>query len=580
MYTILENARIVVDLLKKHKIRYIVISPGGSNIPVIQAVQQDDFFKCYSVVDERSAMYFAIGLYLKTGEIIATSCTTANATRNYVPGLTEAFYKRVPILALTMSKHPMYLSQEYMQCPIQTSLPIDCVKKSFSVPRIKDEYDRAMCVRITNEAILELTHHGNGPVQLNIEELDSETWVFDNSAVLPDVRMIKRYEKVINDFDFSKKKIMILIGENVPLSMDEYNSIEKFCESHNAFVYTNHLSNYHGKYSINANLLVGSTSDEIFTKDLRPDVLITFGGITGDYNIYRKLFSLSKYIEEHWRISKDGDIIDTYNQLTRVYQMGLNDFFDAWDDNLSIHDYFEKWQDYDNRLDRNILLPFSNTFAAQQLCNKIPKNSYMNYAILNSLRSWLVFNIDKSIKCFSNVASFGIDGCLSTFLGESVVTDELCFLIIGDLSFYYDMNAIGIRHIKDNVRILLVNNNGGVEFKLGDLQYKTDVSSYIAADNHFKNAEGWAGTQGFKYISARNKEEFSANVDSFISDSDRPIIFEIFTNPEDEKKAGFMLVDKNRNATTSEQMKQGIKNTIKNVIGNENSAKLKNMLRK
>lgn len=204
-------------------------------------------------------------------------------------------------------------------------------------------------------------------------------------------------------------------------------------------------------------MLVGSTSDEIFTKDLRPDVLITFGGITGDYNIYRKLFSLSKYIEEHWRISKDGDVIDTYNQLTRVYQMGLNDFFDAWDDNLSIHDYFEKWQDYDNRLDRNILLPFSNTFAAQQLCNKIPKNSYMNYAILNSLRSWLVFNIDKSIKCFSNVASFGIDGCLSTFLGESVVTDELCFLIIGDLSFYYDMNAIGIRHIKDNVRILLVN---------------------------------------------------------------------------------------------------------------------------
>ena len=229
-------------------------------------------------MDERSAMYFAIGLYLKTGEIIATSCTTANATRNYVPGLTEAFYKRVPILALTMSKHPMYLSQEYMQCPIQTSLPIDCVKKSFSVPRIKDEYDRAMCVRITNEAILELTHHGNGPVQLNIEELDSETWVFDNSAVLPDVRMIKRYEKVINDFDFSKKKIMILIGENVPLSMDEYNSIEKFCESHNAFVYTNHLSNYHGKYSINANLLVGSTSDENFHKGFRPDVLITIWG--------------------------------------------------------------------------------------------------------------------------------------------------------------------------------------------------------------------------------------------------------------------------------------------------------------
>ena len=192
MYTVLENARIVVSLLKKHNIHHIVLSPGGSNIPIIQAVQNDPFFTCYSVVDERSAMYFAIGIFLTTGEIVATSCTTANATRNYIPGLTEAYYKHVPILAITMSKHPMYLSQEYMQCPIQTSLPVDCVKKSYSLPRINDEYDRAMCIRMANEAILELTHHGMGPVQLNIEELDSETWVFDNNLSLPDVRMIKR----------------------------------------------------------------------------------------------------------------------------------------------------------------------------------------------------------------------------------------------------------------------------------------------------------------------------------------------------------------------------------------------------
>ena len=115
MYTILENARIVLALLKKHNIRHIVLSPGGSNIPIVQGVQQDPFFKCYSVVDERSAMYFAIGLHMQTGEIIATSCTSAQATRNYVPGLTEAYYKRVPILSITMSNHPIYLGQDYMQ---------------------------------------------------------------------------------------------------------------------------------------------------------------------------------------------------------------------------------------------------------------------------------------------------------------------------------------------------------------------------------------------------------------------------------------------------------------------------------
>lgn len=97
IYTIQENVRVVVSLLKQYNIRQIVISPGGTNIPFVQAVQADPFFKCYSIVDERSAMYFAIGLYLQTGEIIATSCTSAQATRNYVPGLTEAFYKHVPI---------------------------------------------------------------------------------------------------------------------------------------------------------------------------------------------------------------------------------------------------------------------------------------------------------------------------------------------------------------------------------------------------------------------------------------------------------------------------------------------------
>ncbi len=509
MYTIMENARIVVDLLKKHNIRHIVVSPGGSNIPIVQAVQQDDFFTCYSVVDERSAMYFAIGLYLKTGEIVATSCTTANATRNYIPGLTEAFYKHVPILALTMSKHPMYLSQEYMQCPIQTSLPVDCVKKSYSIPRIKDEYDRAMSIRMVNEAILELTHHGMGPVQLNIEELDSETWVFDNNLSLPDVRMIRRYDSVVEDYDFRNKRIMLLIGENMPCSEKTKRAIEEFCEGHDVFIYTNHLSNYHGKYSINANLLVGGMSQEIFDSELKPDILITFGGITGDYHIYRHLFSLNKHISEHWRIAEDGDIVDTYNQLTRVYQMSVEEFFKSWDNSKKDkHSYYTKWYQLEKKINRDIDLPFSNTYLAQQLSSRIPANSYMNYAILNSLRSWLFFNIDDSIKCFSNVASFGIDGCMSTFLGVSIVTEELCFLIIGDLSFFYDMNSIGIRHIKNNVRILIVNNNGGVEFKLGNLQFKTDVGSFIAADDHFKNAKGWAETQGFKYISIKNKNEF------------------------------------------------------------------------
>lgn len=131
------NINVVVTLLKKHGIRYLVISPGGTNKEFAKVVQDDSFFKCFSVVDERSAMYFAIGLYLQTGEIVATSCTSAQATRNYIPGLTEAFYKEVPILAITMEKHPRFKYQGYMQAPDQTSLPKDCVKKHLNCHQFK-----------------------------------------------------------------------------------------------------------------------------------------------------------------------------------------------------------------------------------------------------------------------------------------------------------------------------------------------------------------------------------------------------------------------------------------------------------
>ena len=158
----------LIKILKENNIKDFVISPGGTNIKLVKLIQDDDFFNCYSVVDERSAVYFAIGLYLQTGRIIALSCTSAQATRNYIPGLTEAFYKKVPLLAITMAKHPRFTYQEYMQAPDQTSLPKDCVKKSFAVPYVSDDNDYLHSIRVMNEAVLELTHRTLGPVQLCI----------------------------------------------------------------------------------------------------------------------------------------------------------------------------------------------------------------------------------------------------------------------------------------------------------------------------------------------------------------------------------------------------------------------------
>lgn len=558
-----KNISMTVELLKKNKIRYIVISPGGTNIPFVKMVQDDPFFTCYSVVDERSAMYFAIGLHLSTGEIIATSCTSAQATRNYIPGLTEAYYKKVPILAITMQKHPRFTYQDYMQAPDQTSLPKDSVKHSYQLPYISDNNDLLYSMRLINEAILELTHNGNGPVQLCIPWLD-----FPLASEQFNLKSIKKYTPEATDTQDALigKKILIVIGEHRPFSKKQCELIENFCTQYNVCVYTNHLSNYDGKYSVSANLLLTAMKMEQL-QDLKPNIVLSFGGQTGDYPLYKFLYKLNADEVEHWRISEDGAVVDTYDKLTRVYQCNIEQFFLGFANRRnSDHSYYEKWEALRKAENVHIDVPFSNVYAAQKLHSMIPNDSFLNFAILNSLRVWNLFEIHPSIQCYSNVGAFGIDGGLSTLIGESITTDQMCFMITGDLAFYYDMNCLAIRHIKNNVRILLVNNNGGIEFKLQNKDNQS-IDRYIAASNHFQNARGWAETCGFKYLSAKTKNELDALLQEFVRKSDKPIILEMFVSDRDEAIAYKTIVEANTFREPKDILKSGIKTIAKKILG-------------
>lgn len=556
-----KNIEIVVDCLKRHEIHYIVISPGGTNIALIKAVQDDSFFKCYSVVDERSAMYYAIGLYLQTGEKIATSCTSAQATRNYIPGLTEAFYKRVPIFAITMSKHPRFTYQEYMQAPDQCSLPKDCVKASYALPVISEKDDILQSIRMVNDAILELDHNGRGPVQLCIPWLD-----FPLGEFKPRAKTIRRY--CVDDewsISLENKNVLVVVGEHRPFTGDEREALEAFCESCNSAVYVNHLSNYDGNYAIEGNILVSTMSKVEFKNEMKPDIIISIGGQTGDYPLYSLLSMPDLDDIEHWRVSADGKVVDTYDKLTKVFECSEKLFFSrlamnkrtehAFYDNIIAHMHF----------DRNIDIPFSSAYAARVLTKVIPANSTVQFSILNSLRVWNLFEFQNHVRCFSNVGAFGIDGGMSTLIGQSMVTDDLCFMIIGDLAFLYDMNSIGIRGLKSNLRILLINNNGGVEFKLG-MTGNENTNRFIAAGGHFKNAKGWAETCGFIYISARNKEEFDGHKNEFIGKSNSPILFELFVSDIDDAMAYNKLIKSNKDSTATERLKDNFKLSVKRFL--------------
>lgn len=573
-YSNIKNIELVAELLKKHNIKSLIISPGGTNIPLIKAVQDDEFFDCYSIVDERSAVYFAIGIYLQTGFPVAMICTSAQATRNYIPGLTEAYYKRVPILAITMEKHPRFKYQEYMQAPDQTSLPNDSVKQSYELPFINDLNDIYHSKRVINEAILELSHNGNGPVQLCIPWLD-----FNIADIEPQNKFIQRLDvKEISNIDLKNKRILILIGEHRPFSDIEKNAINYFCKNTNTTIYTNHLSNFSNEFTVKGNLLLSTINDKSFEK-IKPDVLISIGGQTGDYPFYLR-FSKTIYSEiEHWRICQDGNVVDTYDKLTYIFHGNEVDFFSNATEIDINHTYFNSWKDLIDTLSTEINVPFSNVSIAKYLHNKLPSNSIIQFSILNSLRVWNLFDINSGIECYSNVGAFGIDGGMSTLIGQSVVTNKLSFMIIGDLAFFYDMNSLGIRHIKNNLRILLINNNGGIEFKLHG-EDKKSVDNYIAAANHYNDAKGWAETCGFKYLNAKNQFEFEKSGLEFIKESDKPILLEVFVSDVDEREAYNTLINFNKILTKGEKLKKGLKISLKKVLGNNKFNKLKNKLKK
>ena len=149
------NFQIVVALLKEYGIRKIVASPGSTNIPFVSAVQQDHFFEVYSSVDERSAAYIACGLAAESGEAVVLTCTGATASRNYMPALTEAYYRHLPVLAITagIAGYPGMLIPQIID---RSSLPRDIAKISVNLPQIHSLQEKFECNIKVNQAISEL----------------------------------------------------------------------------------------------------------------------------------------------------------------------------------------------------------------------------------------------------------------------------------------------------------------------------------------------------------------------------------------------------------------------------------------
>ncbi len=540
MYSQVKSVQYLVALMKAHNVKHVVLSPGGRNIPINHSLEQDDFFTCYSVVDERSAAYFALGLSRQLGnEIVAVCCTSSVAASNYLPAITEAYYLNVPLLVLTADRHPHMLGQRENQMIDQVNMYQNFCKKCVNLPYTETPSDLWACQRMINEAILEVKHHGCGPVQINIP-IAGSIGLFTEPK-LPAVKVINRLEygrtpqkwNAMAEKLAKAQKILVVCGERVPPTLAEKELIEEFARKYNCVVATEHVSNVNCEGSLDLFGAAQVMPLDTFT-DFVPDIVISLGG--NFVSRLKDLLRAKPAKSEHWLIDEGGNVCDLFKSLRCIYECTPIDFFrffvnKAPEGIKNNRNYYNMWKDY---ADRAVYpeFPFSNSYAIKGLSTKLPDNAILHLGILNATRIMQHCPIPAGITAYSNIGAFGIDGSMSTFMGQAAAApDKPAFLVIGDLSFFYDMNALQMRHISKNVRIMLVNNSGAAEFHLfmGEKVIPT-LNRHIAAE-HSTSAKGWVESRNFRYYSARTAEEFDSVLDAFIDPkADRPAVLEVFTD--------------------------------------------------
>ena len=579
-YTDERNVQIVIALLKAHGIHRVIASPGTTNMTFVVSIENDPWFQIWSSVDERSAAYLACGMAAETGEPVVISCTGATASRNYLPGLTEAYYRKLPVLAITSTRGNHKIGHLIDQQIDRRNIPNDIAFESVTIPMVKDKEDERYCEIEVNKAILALKLNGGGPVHINMYTKYSKDF---SVREIPHVNAIYRHTVFDREWPVipQEGRIVVRIGSHANFSDDQIKAIDSFCATYDAVVCCDHTSGYRGKYEVHSQLVFGQQK---WHSPLREaNLCIHIGEVSGDQ------FCVNA--RHTWRVSPDGELRDTFGSLRRVFMMPEAEFFNHYAaEDSSRCTYLDDLTKETETLKSQIPeLPYSNIWMARQMCDKLPSGCEIHFGIYHSLRSWNFFKLPAGIQAKCNVGGFGIDGGVSTLVGASLANpNKLFFGVFGDLAFFYDMNVIGNRHVGNNVRILLINNGKGNEFRnynhpcyfLGE-----EADEYVAAAGHYGNksnvlVKNYAQNLGYEYLTASNKEEFNVSIDKFLSNEkqDKPMLFEVFTDTEDESKALETIL--NMIVDRKTVVRDKLKNAVKGVVGQKAIGVIKKVISK
>lgn len=568
IYPKIALAQTVIQLCKAKQIKHIIISPGSRSAPLTIGFTNDNFFNCYSIVDERCAAFFAMGIAQQLKEPTALVCTSGSALLNYYPAVAEAFYSDIPLVVLSADRpkhligigdgqtinqknvydnHILYSAnlkldlKDEKNVPSNNELPImksleNKLERFLGLQKDIQEYNEQEINNALNLAKLK-----NGPVHINIPFDEPLYETVSELSVSPEDIVLKRNKNdiehqelkdCIEDWNSASRK-MILVGANYPNDIDN-KWLEELAKDDSVIVFTETTSNLHHKsFFPSIDQIIAPLSEEE-QKALQPDILLTFGGLI----VSKKIKALLRKFKpkEHWHID-EKKANDTFFCLTKHIELTPQAFFETFLPNLTHYkksDYKSFWANIKKeRLKKHeqylAEIPFCDFKAFDAILEQIPNNTILQVGNSSAIRYTQLFSIYKTLEVFCNRGTSGIDGSTSTAIGCAVVHKKATTFITGDLSFFYDSNALWNNYIPKTFRIIVINNEGGGIFRILPGHKNTDNFDTYFETRHHLNAEHLCKMFNFEYASVSDNETLKSELKRFYKTSDTPKILEVFT---------------------------------------------------
>ena len=542
MYPKKELAQIVISACYQFNIDMVVISPGSRNAPLTVGFSNHPAMQTMSIVDERCAAFFALGIAQQTQKPVAIVCTSGSALLNYYPAIAEAFYSNIPLVVISADR-PKHLidigdGQTIRQENVfQNHILFSANLIDVSSSAVENSKLKTQNLKLVSEA-LQIANTKKGPVHINVpfdeplyetvDELEEFNFPIVTSSGVEKSLDFDELSKIWN----SVSKKMILVGVHSP-SEEVQNLINHFAEDKSVIVLTETTSNLHHHNCINSIDQLIFSLDENQIKELQPEVLITFGGMIVSKKI--KQILRKNQPKHHWHLD-EHKAMNTFFCLTEFVQDKLEKFLSEINDksNKIESNFQQKWLQIRNQKREGhqkylSKIAHSDLKVFEQVLESIPANSQLQLSNSSIVRYAQLFQLDKTLKVFCNRGTSGIDGSTSTAIGAAFAAKNQTVFITGDLSFFYDSNALWNNYIPNNFRIIIVNNAGGGIFRFIPGPKTTNALDYFETP-HNLTAKQLCEMHNFEYQFAAKTSEVSSCLETFHQEGNQPKILEIFTD--------------------------------------------------